>query len=104
MEIKKESFLKSGLINLFQEKTGEVDFKFGTVTIPPGERIPKEGFSIHEENEYAVIIEGEVEGESGGKAFCTPENDATFIPAGEAHWVENTGNKSCKVVWVLIKS
>ncbi|GIO22156.1 cupin domain-containing protein [Oceanobacillus sp. J11TS1] len=103
MKIKKESFLEMGLLELFQEKTGNVNLKFGTVTIAPGERIPKEGFSLHEENEYAVIIEGEVEGESGGQAFHTPANCSTFIPAGEAHWTKNIGDKPCRVVWVLLK-
>lgn len=104
MEIKKKSFLETGLLNLFQEKTDHIDLKFGTVTIPPGKRVPEEGLSIHEENEYSVIIEGEVEGESGGEAFRTSENNSSFIPAREPHWIKNTGDKPCKVVWVLVKS
>lgn len=103
MEIKEQGFEKIGLLTLFEEKTDKMDVKFGTVTIPPGERVPKEGLSKHEENEYSVIIKGKIEGESGGKEYEVSESCSTFIPSGEQHWAINSSEEPCKIVWVLVK-
>lgn len=103
MEIKKNSFDSNGLLTLFEEKTEFVDMQFGTVTIAPGERVPQEGFSKHEENEYSVIIKGKIEGESGGKPFSVSESNATLIASGEQHWAINSGEEPCEIVWALVK-
>ncbi|MDY0393440.1 cupin domain-containing protein [Virgibacillus halophilus] len=104
MEKKQGSFRTEGLLTLFEEKTKHATITFGTVTIAPGERVPEKGFSKHEENEYAVIISGKMEGESGGEQFSVSESNATFIPAGEQHWTANTGEEPCQIVWALVKS
>ncbi|TMN21453.1 cupin domain-containing protein [Lentibacillus cibarius] len=103
MEVNKCGFENNSLLTLFEEKHNEMDVRFGTVTIPPGERVPKKGLSKHEENEYAIIVKGEIEGESGGTPFKVLESHATFIPAGEQHWSINSGEEPCKIVWVLVK-
>jgi len=103
MEIKDNSFDNKGLLTLFEEKAECRGVQFGTVTIAPGERVPKEGFSKHEENEYSVIISGNIEGESGGKPFSVSESTSTYIPAGEKHWALNSGKEPCKIVWTLVK-
>ncbi|GGB42393.1 cupin domain-containing protein [Virgibacillus dakarensis] len=103
MEIKEQGFDENGLLTLFREKNKHVDVQFGTVTIPPGERVPKEGLSKHEENEYSVIVKGRVEGESGGKPYKAWASNATLIPAGEEHWAVNAGDEPCQIVWALVK-
>lgn len=103
MDIKEKSFDPNGLLTLFENQSEAVDFSFGSVVIQPGERVPKEGFSVHEEKEYSIIVEGSLEGESGGEPFTVNEADATFFPAGEKHWALNTGNEPCKVVWAMLK-
>lgn len=103
MDIKKEGFKEKELTTLFKKSTENFEFKFGTVIIEPGESVPDTGFSCHEENEYSIIIEGSIEGESGGKPFKVIEGDSTFIPIGEKHWAKNTGSLPCKIVWTLVK-
>ncbi|MYL56482.1 cupin domain-containing protein [Virgibacillus halodenitrificans] len=103
MEIKEHAFEETGLLTLFEENSDKMDVRFGTVTIPPGERVPNQGLSKHEENEYSLIIQGKIEGESGGKPFSVSESNATLIPAGEEHWAINSGDQPCKIVWVLVK-
>lgn len=103
MDINKQGFTKNDLITLFESQSDQLDFSFGTVIIQPGERVPAEGFSNHEENEYSIIIEGSIEGESGGKPFKVNAPEATLIPAGEKHWAINNGDKPCKIVWTLVQ-
>ncbi|MFD2761146.1 cupin domain-containing protein [Lentibacillus juripiscarius] len=103
MEVNKYGFDNNGLLTLFEEKYNDIDVRFGTVTILSGERVPKKGLSKHEENEYSIIIKGEIEGESGGTPFRVSESHATFIPAGEQHWAINSGEEPCKIVWALVK-
>lgn len=104
MDIKESCFKEKELTTLYKESTDTFDFKFGTVIIEPCESVPETEFSCHEENEYSMIIEGSIEGESGGKPFEAGEGDATLIPVGEKHWAKNTGSKPCKIVWTLMKT
>ncbi|CEI81790.1 hypothetical protein J18TS1_37500 [Oceanobacillus oncorhynchi subsp. incaldanensis] len=103
MKVKERGFDETGLLTLFEEKTDNIEVKFGTVTISPGERVPKEGLSLHEENEYSIIIKGEIEGECGGIPFAVSDSNATLIPAGEEHWAINSGKEPCEIVWALVK-
>lgn len=103
MEVKEQGFDKQGLLTLFNVGTSKNNVKFGTVCIPPGDRVPAQGLSAHSENEYAIIIKGRLEGVSGGKRFEVKESNATFIPAGEQHWAVNTSDIPCEIVWMLVE-
>ncbi|WP_373895764.1 cupin domain-containing protein [Virgibacillus sp. CBA3643] len=103
MKINKQGFDKNGLLTLFENKSDDLDVKFGTVTIQPGDRVPKEGLSTHKETEYSFIIKGELEGESGGEPYKVSTSDATLFPAGEEHWAINASNRPCQIVWMLVK-
>ncbi|MDQ0253393.1 quercetin dioxygenase-like cupin family protein [Evansella vedderi] len=76
---------------------------FGTVTIPPGARIPLEGTGSHQEDEYAIVIKGSITTMSGGKEYKVSAGQATFIPYGEEHWAYNDGNEDCEIIWALVK-
>ena len=92
------------LKSFFEENNLNVtDFRMGTISILPGERVPKEGLSRHEENEYSYIISGGMTGESGGEAFEISGGMGTLIPAGEEHWCVNNGDVPCEICLVLIK-
>lgn len=103
MEKIKQSFKENGLLTLFEQQSNAVDFSFGTVIIQPGERVPEEGFSLHDENEYSIILEGSLEGESGGKPFKVNASESTLIPAGEKHWAVNSSDEPCKIIFALLK-
>ncbi|WP_174614812.1 cupin domain-containing protein [Virgibacillus ihumii] len=103
MEIKKDGFDRKGLITLYEDNEARSSVQFGTVVIAPGERVPNEGCSQHAENEYSIIIKGELEGESGGVPYKVSASNSTFIPAGEKHWAINTGEQPCEIVWTLVR-
>lgn len=104
MDINKQGFDKQGIRTLLENRMDKVSVKFGTVTIPPGERVPSEGLSCHKEHEYGLIVSGGIKGESGGKVFKAQATDATLIPAGEEHWAINPSkDEDCKIVWVLVE-
>ncbi|API93118.1 cupin domain-containing protein [Virgibacillus pantothenticus] len=103
MKIKQRGFHQQGLKTLFEDNSETMNVTFGTVRIPPGERVPSEGLSSHLENEYSIILKGELQGESGGAPFEVKAKDATFIPAGEKHWAVNNSEETCEIVWLLVK-
>ncbi|ABO50089.1 Cupin 2, conserved barrel domain protein [Desulforamulus reducens MI-1] len=75
----------------------------GTVVIPPGARIPKQGIGVHEGDEYSLILKGSIKTMSGGKEYQVQGGQATFIPAGEEHWCCNDDTEECEIVWFLTK-
>ncbi len=94
-------------------KNADVDMKtvfakegvtMGTVVIPPGIRAPLKGAGSHEGDEYSIILKGSLLTESGGKQYRVSAGQATFIPAGEAHWALNDGTEDCEIIWTLVKS
>lgn len=76
--------------------------RFGTVVIPPGQRIPLEGTAHHDQYEYSFVIKGTFVTESGQEKYRISSGQATFIPAGEKHWAYNDGDEECEIVWVLV--
>jgi len=88
---------------LFGDNVNDGRTRFGTVMIPPGIRIPAQGASSHDADEYSVVLKGSIVTMSGGKEYRVTSGQATFIPAGEAHWCLNDGNENCEIIWVLVK-
>jgi quercetin dioxygenase-like cupin family protein len=97
-----EEQVSVSLWKVFEQKNVNGKITMGKVVIPPGERVPLEGVSIHEQNEYSIVIKGSFIAESGGKQYRINAGDATFIPAGEEHAAYNDGNEVCEIVWVLV--
>jgi quercetin dioxygenase-like cupin family protein len=76
---------------------------FGTVLLAPGARIPQEGISLHNEDEYSLVLKGSIVIQSGDVTRRIEAGWATLIPAGEAHWVLNDGEEEAEVVWALVR-
>ncbi|MEM0444169.1 MAG: cupin domain-containing protein [Candidatus Caldarchaeum sp.] len=74
----------------------------GLVVLQPGQRLPVEGFSQHQESdELAYVVEGSaVFGKEDGEVLIK-ESDFIFNPKGTKHYVRNPGDKPCKMVWAL---
>ena len=104
MKIEQPKMTKEIVQSLFQDKFPRAEVNFGFVSIPAGARLPMEGTNFHEEHEYSFIIKGGLSGESGGKSFEIKTGEASYIPAGEAHWCINKGDSPCDLVYALIKS
>ncbi|MBM7714987.1 quercetin dioxygenase-like cupin family protein [Bacillus thermophilus] len=105
MNIKKPDFSEKETVkSLFQRKFPGAEIDFGFVSIPSGERLPKEGTTSHTEHEYAYIVKGSLSGESGGNPFEISAGEASYIPAGEKHWCVNKSKSACELVYALIKA
>lgn len=74
---------------------------FSLITLLPGQRVPADGFSCHQEDEYSIFLEGTVYTESGGFKGDCGVGEATLIPKGETHWCENRTDKPCRLVCVM---
>ena len=74
----------------------------GTASIPPGARVPVEGEGRHEGDEYSILFKGTTKIVSGGQEYRMSAGEASFIPAGEAHWSLNDGDTDCELVWILV--
>ena len=90
--------------NLFHDQFPDTEVKFGFVTVPVGERLPKEGTNAHEEQEYSYVLRGTLLGESGGEPYSISAGEASFIPAGEQHWCANEGNEPVELVFALVRA
>ncbi len=90
------------LKNVFQQAAVSGKLKMGTVTIPPGKRVPLKGVSNHQENEYSIIIKGSIMTETNGQTLRVSSGEATFIPAGQEHIAYNDSNEDCEIIWVLV--
>lgn len=90
--------------NLFHDQYPNAEVKFGYVSVPVGERLPKEGTNAHEEQEYSYVLKGSLRGESGGEAYEISTGEASFIPAGEQHWCVNEGNEPVELIFALVKA
>ncbi|NRQ55989.1 MULTISPECIES: cupin domain-containing protein [Brevibacillus] len=76
---------------------------FGVVVVPPGARIPLSGSGSHAQDEYSIVVKGTILAGTEEGEYRMSANDASLIPAGEAHWAYNDGSEDCEIVWVLVK-
>lgn len=104
MHIKQASVTEEIVQSLFQGEFQGAEIDFGFVSIPAGERLPKEGTTFHEEHEYSFIVKGSLSGESGEEPFHITAGKASYIPAGEHHWCVNKGEEPCELVYALVKA
>ena len=75
----------------------------GCAVFAPGARVPDQGLTSHDEDEYAYFISGSLKCFSGGEYYEVRVGDATFIPAGEEHYSVNESDEPCTLVYVLAK-
>jgi len=85
------------------DEARDTKITMGTVVFPPGARVPAEGTGTHNEHEYAYVISGSILAMSGGKEYRMLKGQASFIPAGEAHWSFNDGSENCELIWALVE-
>ncbi|MFV9511351.1 cupin domain-containing protein [Tepidibacillus sp. LV47] len=103
-ELKDQNLKDINMKILFDETMVEGSkVTFGIVQIPPGARIPENGYGVHDGDEYALILKGSILVESGGNEFRVSGGHATFIPANEEHLSYNDGDQPCEIVWALVK-
>lgn len=87
---------------LFNKQGDFSEVSMSVISLTPGERVPAEGMSCHEEDEYAYFISGEVNTYCDGKYSVEKAGEATFIPAGMEHWCINESNEPCVLVCFMV--
>lgn len=89
---------------MFSENiAGKRKFRFGWASFPPGSRVPKEGTTVHEGDEYSLITKGKATMSVNGVAREIAKGDISFIAAGEGHFTLNDSLDNLEVVWVLLE-
>jgi mannose-6-phosphate isomerase-like protein (cupin superfamily) len=96
---------KENAMITFFDKTNTPNEKvtFGYAVFIPGSRVPEEGFSCHEHDEYSYIIKGKAKIVIDGKVSENTANTASFIPAGEEHYSFNDSDEVCELIWMLVE-
>lgn len=85
------------------EKSGDFsNVSMSWISLTPGERVPAEGFSVHEEDEYSFIYSGEIKAFANGEISVEKAGDATFFPAGDEHWCINESDEPCLLVCFMV--
>lgn len=108
MEIRKlppinsnESFFMHPMFeNVLKEKG--IDGSFNYVEIAGNINLPDEGWSIHDYDEFSIILEGEVDSEIDGEIYTVKAGDYTLIKKGTPHKTFNRKNEPCKIISLLI--
>ena len=85
-------------IAVFENENAEV----GIFALSPGERAPREGFSVHPHSEeYAYVLEGEVVFCTDRECYSLREGDLMYNSKGTPHYTENRGNRVAKILWMV---
>ncbi|TGE37133.1 cupin domain-containing protein [Desulfosporosinus fructosivorans] len=97
--------LKNPGNNVFFDGTNSPNPKvsFGHIVFQPGDRIPKEGYGIHAQDEYSFVIRGTAHSVVKGVEQTLSAGMAAFIPAGEEHFTYNDGKEPFEVVYALVE-
>ncbi|MEM3397737.1 MAG: cupin domain-containing protein [Nitrososphaerota archaeon] len=76
--------------------------EIGILEISPGVRFPKEGYSIHSENdEFAYVLSGEVVFSADKESIKLREGMILYNKKGTPHATANLGGKPARVLWIL---
>lgn len=87
---------------LVEIQEGEIHFRMGTVFLPKGSRLPKEGMKSNPEHEISIVLEGRIRAiTKDGERVVGKGELVQFAPnemqAGEVL-------EDCRIVWVLLGS
>lgn len=75
----------------------------GVITLQPGEKSPREGFSCHDQDEFSYLISGSAHTilENGEDIYAVA-GTAQLIEKNEKHINYNDGTEAAVVVWFLV--
>jgi len=88
---------------LFSKQGNFKEVSMSVISLMPGERVPTEGMSCHEEDECSYIFSGEINTYCNGKYSVEKAGDATLIAAGIEHWCINESSEPCMLVCFMVK-
>ncbi len=89
-------------LNKAMEIFNNTNAELGIFALAPGERSPKEGFSVHPKSEeYAYILEGEVIFCTDRECYTLKKGDLMYNAPGTPHYTENKGKEVAKILWAV---
>lgn len=91
------------LITAIENWTNGRKIKIGKVILKPGARIPEEGVTFHENDEYSFVTRGKVTIGTEIRQSKLEAGDINFVPKEEKHWSINESDTDCELVWVLVE-
>lgn len=108
MEIRKlpvnnqeESLFMHSMFGDVLENKG-VDGTFNYVEISGETRLPDEGWTSHEHDEFSLILSGEIESNIDGEIYIVGPGEYTLIKKGTPHKSINHNTEACKIISLLI--
>jgi uncharacterized cupin superfamily protein len=76
--------------------------EIGILEISPGVRFPREGYSIHAENdEFAYVLSGEVTSSTDKEPIKLKNGMMMYNGKGTPHYIVNLSDKPARVLWIL---
>lgn len=98
-----ENYNSYEVVTAIESLTSGRTVKIGKAILKSGARIPVEGATFHENDEYSFVVKGKVKiiTETGLSDLNT--GDISFVPKRERHWSINEGDTDCELVWVLVE-
>lgn len=76
----------------------------GKAVFTPGMRVPRQGTTLHDGDEFSYILSGTLRCVAGGEEHVVQAGDALFIPAGETHYSLNASDADCELIYMLVKT
>lgn len=107
MEIINANELRISDFGLYQvvdafNKNPDKKIKMGKSVMKPGARVPLEGMSSHDEDEYSYVLKGSLVAGTENVSTVISCGDFGFIPRGKKHWCKNEGDEDCELIWILV--
>ncbi len=73
-------------------------FQVKRITVKPGEKLSVQ--MHHHRAEHWIVVSGTARVRNGDKEFLMTENESTYIPIGEIHYLENPGKVPLELIEV----
>ncbi|MEK4556192.1 cupin domain-containing protein [Jeotgalicoccus sp. FSL K6-3177] len=97
---KSSLFMHSMFEDVLQEKG--INGTFNYVEISGNTKLPENGWTSHDFDEFSLVIEGEIESIIDGKVYTVGPGDYTLIKKGTPHQSYNRNNETCRIISLLI--
>ncbi len=78
--------------------------RLGKLTLKPGARVPAEGLTSHNFDEYSIISKGDITFGTKDGASLIKEGSVNFVQKDELHWCANETDTEVELVFVLVEN